>query len=202
MIDEKSGWLWSFASKRPSKKKEQSCSSYKHVVPNENNMIFGALERFMNTATEPRKKGSHSSATTMSRARNPLQDWRSVSRWIGQNIYPKPFLGAFVLCRLKLPSLKLIVPLGLLLTLTAGGAWLGSTQQLPSMEVEKVSFFQRMPNGDLAWIHRYRGRVLDSDHLPKSGNSAGDEFATYDGRHWIYLSDADGTVPVSTWVDP
>jgi len=143
----------------------------------------------------------------MSRARNPLQDWRFVSRWIGQNLHArrrlKSILNAFDFYRLSLPSPHVIVPLTLLATLTMACALLGSAlTPNPSRGIGEVSFFQRMPNGDLVWVHRFRGSVVDVDHLPKSGNSAGDEFATYDGRHWIYLSDADGTVPVSTWVDP
>src|SRR6516225_307387 len=59
----------------------------------------------MNTATKPKEKLSHSSPPTMSRARNPLQDWRFVSRWIGQNLHArrrlKSILNAFDFCRLS-----------------------------------------------------------------------------------------------------
>jgi hypothetical protein len=147
----------------------------------------------MNTATEPKLQASVAPPVR--------RDQQNVTRWIGANLHygkrAQSILGAFSLHRLSLPSPALVASLALLLALTAACAWVGS--KLPADNKIGPIYFQRMPNGDLVWT-RYRGRVLDLDDLPQSGNSIGDEFMTYDGVLWLWVCPTGQTVP--TWIDP
>jgi hypothetical protein len=153
----------------------------------------------MNDMQQTEKRKRITTPPTTARAPYWLfQDWEHVSRWITQNLRNRP-RSAFNLRPLPLPSLALVAYLALLLALTTACAWLGTTLTL-GREIGRVSFFQRMPSGDLVWIHRFRGRAFNLADLPQSGNSPGDMFQTYQGVWWVWIDRGDGTAP--TWVDP
>ena len=97
---------------------------------------------------------------------------------------------------------KLAVPVVLLLVFTVSFALIGAGIPV-NRELGSYHYFsQRLPlflGGQIIRV-RYRGRVLDSDKLPKSGNSLGDVFSTFDGIRWIWMP-LPGTSN-SGWVDP